>query len=48
MYTNVMLWRQSRNHGQEPRTVEKKTLVHENFRKIQLGINTSEENGFFS
>ena len=25
----------------------KKTLAHENFRKIQLGINTSEENGFF-
>ena len=24
-----------------------KTLAHENFRKIQLGINTSEENGFF-
>ena len=25
----------------------KKTLAHENFRKIQLGINTPEENGFF-
>ena len=26
----------------------KKTLAHENFRKIEFGINTSEDNGFFS
>ena len=26
----------------------KKTLAHENFRKMQVGINTFEENGFFS
>ena len=25
----------------------KKTLAHENFRKMQVGINTFEENGFF-
>ena len=25
-----------------------KTVAHENFRKIELGINTSDENGFFS
>ena len=31
--------------GQE---LMKKALAYENFRKIQLGINTSKENGFFS
>ena len=31
--------------GQE---LMKKTLAHENFRKIKFGINTSEENDVFS
>ena len=38
MYKNVMLWRylETMEIGQE---LLKKTLVHENFRKIQLEIN---------
>ena len=40
MYTNVMLWRylETMGRGQE---LLKRTLVHGNLRKMQLGINTS-------